>query len=245
MPTSQGRSIGVPLRPSLAMAGGALLAMVAGYVDAVVVARAGRAVTHVTGSVAGMGAELAGGSWRAALAAVSVVAAFVLGACVCGLIIHGPQLRLGRHYGVAMMVQGVLLALAAGVGTLGGGRWLLLCAALAAVAAGLQNAMASTYMGLIVRTTHLTGVATDLGYLLGARLRGQTVEPWRFVLLVLLLAGFLAGVTLGAMAAQRLGLAALWAAAGPVGAAGLAYYIWRVRTRGERRNMWDTGPRTT
>lgn len=220
MPYTIGRSNGAPLRPWLAIAGGAWLASVAGYVDAALVVLAGRTVTHVTGSVAGVGANLAGGAWSAAGATLSVVAAFIFGACVSGLIIHGSQLRLGRRYGVAMLMQSGLLGCAA----LAGGGSLLAAAALCAMAAGLQNAMASSYMGLIVRTTHLTGVATDLGYLLGARLRGQTVEPWRFVLLILLLAGFLAGVVLGTLAAARFGIAALWAAAGPVG---LASFVWR------------------
>jgi uncharacterized membrane protein YoaK (UPF0700 family) len=90
--------------------------------------------------------------------------------------------------------------------------------------------MASTYMGLIVRTTHMTGIATDLGFLLGARLRGQKVEPWRFALFVLLLAGFLVGVVLGAAMAVRFGAGALWPAAGLVAIAGGGYYLWRARS---------------
>lgn len=207
------------------MAGGAALAAIAGYVDAVLVAVAGRTVTHVTGSVAGLGAELSSQAWRAAGATLAVVSAFVLGACVCGIVIHGTSLKLGRRYGVAMLLEAGLLAAAAMVAN----GSLLGAATLAAMAAGLQNAMASTYMGLIVRTTHMTGVATDLGFMLGARLRGQHVEPWRFGLLVLLIAGFLVGVVLGAPMALRFGANALWPAAGLVAAAGGGYYLWRVR----------------
>jgi uncharacterized membrane protein YoaK (UPF0700 family) len=208
------------------MAGGAGLAVVAGYVDAVLVAVAGRTVTHVTGSVAALGAELTSQAWKAAGATLAVVAAFVLGACVCGLVIHGRSLRLGRRYGLVLLMEGGLLAAAA----LAADISLLAAASLAAMAAGLQNAMASTYMGLIVRTTHMTGIATDLGFLLGARLRGQKVEPWRFALFVLLLAGFLVGVVLGAAMAVRFGAGALWPAAGLVAIAGGGYYLWRARS---------------
>ncbi|MEQ9094759.1 MAG: YoaK family protein [Phycisphaerales bacterium] len=226
MPYRVGSSQTSPLRAGVAMAGGAGLAMVAGYVDAVLVAVTGRTVTHVTGSVAALGAEVSSQAWAAAGATLAVVAAFVLGACVCGIVIHGRSLKLGRRYGLVLLVEGGLLAGAA----LAADASVLLAASLAAMAAGLQNAMASTYMGLIVRTTHLTGIATDLGFLLGARLRGQRVEPWRFGLLVLLLAGFLAGVVLGAPMAAHFGADALWPAAGLVALAGSGYYAWRARS---------------
>lgn len=226
MPYRVGSSHTSPLRAGVAMAGGAGLAAIAGYVDAVLVAVAGRTVTHVTGSVAGLGAEVTSHAWRAAGATLAVVAAFVLGACVCGLVIHGSSLKLGRRYGLVLLMEGGLLAGAALVADIS----LLAAASLAAMAAGLQNAMASTYMGLIVRTTHMTGIATDLGFLLGARLRGQKVEPWRFGLFVLLLVGFLAGVMLGAPMALRFGADALWPAAGLVAAAGGGYYLLRSRS---------------
>lgn len=226
MPYRVGSSQTSPLRAWVAMAGGAVLAAIAGYVDAVFVAVAGRTVTHVTGSVAGLGAELSSQAWAAAGATLAVVAAFVLGACVCGVVIHGRSLRLGRRYGLVLLIEGVLLAAAA----LSANMNVLGAASLAAMAAGLQNAMASTYMGLIVRTTHMTGIATDLGFLLGARLRGKRVEPWRLGLLVLLLAGFLAGVMLGAPMAVHLGTDALWPAAVLVAAAGGGYYLWRARS---------------
>ena len=38
---------------------------------------------------------------------------------------------------------------------------------LASVGCGLQNATTSTYSGAVVRTTHVTGLFTDLGILLG------------------------------------------------------------------------------
>ncbi len=226
MPYRVGSSQTTPVKAGVAMAGGAGLAAIAGYVDAVLVAVAGRTVTHVTGSVAALGAELSSQAWRAAGATLAVVAAFVLGACISGVVIHGRSLRLGRRYGLVLLVEGCLLAAAA----LMAGASQLGAASLAAMAAGLQNAMASTYMGLIVRTTHMTGIATDLGFLLGARLRGRRVQPWRFGLLVLLLAGFLAGVMLGAPMAVRFGADALWPAAAMVGAAGGGYYLWRSRS---------------
>ncbi len=59
---------------------------------------------------------------------------------------------------------------------------------------GIQNAMISYYKGTIIRTTHLSGVMTDLGLALGYRVRGLVVEKRRIVILhLLILSWFLCG----------------------------------------------------
>jgi Predicted membrane protein len=58
---------------------------------------------------------------------------------------------------------------------------------------GVQNAMVSHYKGTIIRTTHLSGVLTDLGLALGYKARGLPVESKRVVLHLLILAGFIVG----------------------------------------------------
>ncbi len=52
----------------------------------------------------------------------------------------------------------------------------------ASAACGLQNAMATTYSGAIVRSTHLTGIFTDLGLMLGGKLRGNPVDKRKLML---------------------------------------------------------------
>ncbi len=58
---------------------------------------------------------------------------------------------------------------------------------------GLQNAMVSHYKGTIIRTTHLSGVLTDLGLALGYIARGLKVENRRIILHLLIFSGFLIG----------------------------------------------------
>jgi uncharacterized membrane protein YoaK (UPF0700 family) len=53
--------------------------------------------------------------------------------------------------------------------------------------------MVSHYKGAIIRTTHLTGLLTDLGLNFGYLLRGLPVEKRRIILLLLILIGFLCG----------------------------------------------------
>ncbi|MCA9271846.1 MAG: DUF1275 domain-containing protein [Phycisphaerales bacterium] len=218
------RAIG-RVRVAFATLGGAWLAMVAGYVDAVFFRLAGTAVTHVTGNAALFSADAAASNFDQAAKLGAIVGAFVLGAVLSGVIVGSPSLRSGRRYGVVLVIEGLLLAGAAAAFAEGPTA----SACLASCAAGLQNAMASTYMGLIVRTTHLTGVATDIGFLIGCALRGRRFEAWRLGLLVLLAAGFIAGAVTGAIVSGEIGSRALWVVSGNVIVVGAAYFAWRVR----------------
>ncbi|EMB9932300.1 DUF1275 domain-containing protein, partial [Acinetobacter baumannii] len=69
----------------------------------------------------------------------------------------------------------------------------------ACVAMGLQNAMVSHYKGTIIRTTHLSGVLTDLGLALGYIARGLKVENRRIILHLLIFIGFLSGGIIAAL----------------------------------------------
>lgn len=205
--------------------GGVMLAAIAGGVNVVVLVSAGVPVTHVTGSITRATADLELGDRLHAGEVTAVVMAFGAGAMLSGLILGGQVLKLGRRYGVTMMIEGLLLGAAA---------WLLAEHRLAAVllaagSAGLQNAMASSFNHLILRTTHVTGVLTDLGFLLGRRLRGARVETWRIWLLFGLLGGFVVGGVAGSVAHERLGPGALWVPAGLLLGVGGGYWLWRHR----------------
>lgn len=67
---------------------------------------------------------------------------------------------------------------------------------LASAACGLQNALATTYSGAVVRTTHVTGIFTDLGIMLGSKIRGETFDKRQGLLFLLIILGFICGGTL-------------------------------------------------
>ena len=71
---------------------------------------------------------------------------------------------------------------------------------LASAACGLQNALATRYSGAVVRTTHLTGIVTDLGIMLGAKCRGEPIDGRKLQLFLVIIGGFIAGGTGGALA---------------------------------------------
>lgn len=70
-------------------------------------------------------------------------------------------------------------------------------------------ALAATYSGAVVRTTHVTGVVTDLGIAIGRRLRGDSVPANQPTLLAILFADYLLGGATGALIYHRAGSATL------------------------------------
>ncbi len=144
-----------------------------------------------------------------------------------GAIISQSNLRLGRRYGVALSLESLTLFVAVyflrrGAHT---GDYL------AAMACGLQNAMATTYSGALVRTSHVSGMFTDLGIMLGHALRGLPVARRRLALCVLVIGCFFSGGVYGAMLFDAIGYRSLYVPAALTGASGFGYFVYRLFSR--------------
>jgi uncharacterized membrane protein YoaK (UPF0700 family) len=213
--------------PGWVWLGSGLLAGIAGMVDAVGMLGIGHhGITHVTGTASTLGIQLSAGRLGFA-APAALLGAFVAGAVVSGVIVGNSHLQLGRRYGVALLTESLLLAtafalLARGVS---GGAFLL------AAAAGLQNAMASTFSSAIVRTTHVTGIFTDIGSVIGHALRGGPLEKRKLTLLCTIGFGFVLGCGLGAWQFARVGYQTLLMPVVLTGMVGLAYIAYSHRKR--------------
>ena len=140
---------------------------------------------------------------RIAIQLAGAIAAFVLGAALSGvsLLLLASIPMLERQWIV--------------------GAWT------AAMACGLQNAMATTYSGAVVRTTHLSGMFTDIGIAIGHALRRMPLQTRRLRLSMLIIAGFLCGAATGSLLFQAWSYRALLVPAGLTGAAGLTYTLYR------------------
>ena len=182
-----------------------------------------QAITHLTGTTTLLGDALSLADFRKALHVGGVIVAFVFGAMLSGLIVQDSTLKLGRRYGVAL--AGVSLLLFASIPMLE--RQWILGAWTASMACGLQNAMATTYSGAVIRTTHLSGMFTDLGIGLGHALRGLPLQTRRLRLSALIIAGFLVGAMLGAWLFRLWAYRALAVPAVLTGSIGLAYVAHR------------------
>ena len=186
--------------------GAGLLAGVAGMVN--VVGYLGfehQAVTHLTGTTTLLGAALARGDLRAAMHLGGVAVAFMAGAALSGMIIQDSTLRLGRRYGVTLALESVLLLAAIPLFK----QQQIIGALLAAMACGEQNAKATTYSAAVIRTSHLSGMFTDLGIGLGHALRGMPLQRRRLLLCILIISSFFTGAVIGALLFLRLGYDAL------------------------------------
>jgi uncharacterized membrane protein YoaK (UPF0700 family) len=215
--------MGVQL-PRWVWIGAGLLACVAGMVN--VVGYLGfehQAVTHLSGTTSLLGAAIAAGDTRAILHLLGVAVAFTLGAALSGMIIQDNTLRLGRRYGVVLTIESVLLFVAIFLFK----QQQIAGALLAAMACGLQNAMATTFSGSVVRTTHLSGMFTDLGIGLGHFVRGMALPTRRLALSALIISSFFTGSVIGAWLFRHLGYDALAVPATLTGLTGISYAAFR------------------
>ncbi len=206
--------------------GAFVMAFIAGCVNAVgLLGFEHRAISHLSGTATLMGTGLAHGDMATALHLAGILASFLAGAALSGMMLPSSSLRLGRHYETLLVLEGVLLLSA--IHFLDDGSRLghyLAC--------GLQNAMATTYSGAVVRTTHLTGTITDIGLILGNALRGRPFDRRRAQLLAILMAGFIAGGGTGAWLFAQLHFLALAIPAAICLLLALSYRLYRSRADG-------------
>lgn len=130
-------------------------------------------VTHTTGFATAFGAELAVGEIFAALSMVSVPLFFLAGTMIsASLVDHQINLQKSPRYNFILILIAAFMVLVTFLGQTGAfgefgndynsfADYLLL--AILCLTSGLQNAAISSASGSTIRTTHLTGLTTDLG----------------------------------------------------------------------------------
>jgi uncharacterized membrane protein YoaK (UPF0700 family) len=225
--------------PPWILLGGFILTATAGSINAVgFLGMHHQAISHMSGSVTVLSNELATGRHWPALYAVGVVGSFFVGGVVSAAIIRRSALKLGRRYGVALVIESALLFAACRL--LMTGHRSGDC--LAAMACGLQNAMATHYSGAVIRTTHMSGIITDLGITLGLKLTGEPIDARRAGLYLVLLAGFFIGGILGSLGYVSMGFETLVFPAALTGLAGCGYFVFRHLAKGSARPIASCAP---
>lgn len=146
-------------------------------------------VSHVTGNASMVARTFLLGDWAGLRLFVLSIFSFWAGSVLSGAIIGTSRLTQGKDYGLAMYAEFVLLSLALYL-FLQESDWGQM---LLAMACGLQNSMVTTYDGIVVRTTHLTGTTSDLGATVGNWLAGRKVSMKRIVIQSAIWWGFVIG----------------------------------------------------
>jgi uncharacterized membrane protein YoaK (UPF0700 family) len=132
-----------------------------------------RFVTHATGFATLFGTEFARGDLKTAFGMLSVPAFFLLGSMVSGFFVDRRLRRKARPrydwmFGfICLAMIGVAWAGTWGFfGVFGAEETLLsdyLLMSLLCLCSGIQNGTITSASGAVIRTTHLTGITTDLG----------------------------------------------------------------------------------
>jgi uncharacterized membrane protein YoaK (UPF0700 family) len=210
--------------PRWAWFGTGVLAFIAGLVNAAgYLGFRHESISNMTGNTSLLGIALGKADGRETAHWALAIGAFVLGTMLSGLIVQQSTLKLGRRYGVALTLESLLLFTA--IPFLDASNSIGLY--LASIAMGLQNGMVSAYSGAVIRTTHVTGVFTDLGISLGHVLRGLPVDMLRLRVCIVVATTFMFGGAMGALLFEHMREHALLIPAVLTGVCGLGYGVYR------------------
>lgn len=143
------------------------LSWIGGFTNAMTFVACAQVTSHMTGAVSQFGVAMADGKFGVAGYLFGLVLAFTGGALLAGLLLELARARRWMAtFALPIAIEVLLLVLFA--------SWLhgtpmqerhhaLGPTVLAALTMGLQNATITRISGGVVRTTHVTGVVTDLG----------------------------------------------------------------------------------
>lgn len=197
---------------------GRSLAFVAGAANAGGFLAVGQYTSHMSGIVSSLADNLALGDTHVVVAGLSSLLSFLVGAATSAILINwGRRKRLHSQYAIPLTLEASLLLLFGFLGSnLETHRVLFVPATvcLLCYVMGLQNAMITKVSKAEIRTTHVTGLVTDIGIELGKLFYWNVGEaPGNLVrgdrqklgLLGSLLLAFLVGGLAGAVGFRHLG----------------------------------------
>jgi uncharacterized membrane protein YoaK (UPF0700 family) len=198
---------------------GGVLAFVAGAINAGGYLAVGQYTSHMSGIVSAIADHVVLGAFGLFAAGLGALLAFIAGAACSAILINwGRRHHEKSQYALPLLLEALLLL---GFGSLGaamGGAtfFVFLAVPLLCFIMGLQNATITKLSGARIRTTHVTGMVTDIGIELGkftywnrnASLPKElavVADLAKLRLLGLLLGMFLIGGVIGALGFGRLG----------------------------------------
>ena len=229
---------------------GAFLAFVAGATNAGGFLAVGQYTSHMSGMLSSIADNLVLGRVTLAVAAAGAIFAFVGGAMSTAILVNwGLRRRLHSAYGLPLFLESVALLVFGVAGASIGlfePLFLPLTVVLLCFIMGLQNAVITKISRAEIRTTHVTGLVTDIGIELGKLVYINPREQGRDPVLAnrqklrihtLLVMCFFVGGFAGALGFKYLGF---------VSTVPLAIGLWllalRPFLRDVRQHLLPTGP---
>lgn len=190
------------------------LAFVAGAANAGGFLAVRQYTSHMSGVVAAMADNFALGSLELVFNGLAALLSFLGGAMLSTLLIRWARARaLESEYALPLILEAALLVLFGFVGHVFTGGRVLGTVMLLCFTMGLQNAMITKLSNAVIRTTHVTGILTDIGIALGrivfARSSGsdEAISPdvAALRLLASLIVLFFTGGVVGALGFKHVG----------------------------------------
>ena len=150
---------------------GVLLALVAGALNAGGFLAVGQYTSHMTGMVSSFADQVVLRNFELATVALVSWFAFVAGAAVTAVLVnHSARKGMENIYALPLLLEAAcVLVFGSFGGTLQGQEFaeVSLAVIILCFSMGLQNALITKISGAQIRTTHVTGLTTDLGIELG------------------------------------------------------------------------------
>ena len=152
-------------------------------------------VSAFTGAYTGSALDLADGHTDRFGFQVSMILSFIFGASLAGLLTpKAVQYRIEPTYCPTFLIGGLVLLAASIMAAVDHSNNIDdFVFYLVAVANGLQNGLSSLYSGNLIRSTHFTGISTDIGLFTGQLLRGNYTNNWKLAVFVALAVSFWLG----------------------------------------------------
>lgn len=201
---------------------GSVLAFVAGATNAGGFLAVHQYTSHMTGIVSAIADDIALGAYPLVFAGMGALLSFLIGAA-CSAVMVNYSRRHGMHseYAFPLLVEaGLLLCFGLLGARLGAvtGLWVSATVILLSFIMGLQNALITKLSNAEIRTTHVTGIVTDIGIEIGklvywnspakAAYPDVKADIGRLKVLVTLFLMFFVGGVAGALGFKHLGYAA-------------------------------------
>ncbi|MCJ8140378.1 YoaK family protein [Falsirhodobacter halotolerans] len=212
---------------------GIVLAAIAGSLNAGGLLLLSQYTSHMTGHLSNLAGGLVAENLILLIDSIAAVLGFILGAALSSAMIAWGQIHRNRLcYALPLGLQGVLLMALALIAALPSPMEARVGLITVCFVMGLQNATITRISGARIRTSHATGLITDMGIEIGRALyrrvapaSGVVSDQGRLWLYVQLVAAFVIGGVAGAVGHGMVG----WNFAIPPGIALLGMALWSAR----------------
>jgi len=180
------------------------LTFLAGAMNVAAILLFSTTITHHTGNISKAAIAFGSGDMNALWALLGYMGLFSIGSVISGFLFYERTQGMKIMYTLLPITFGIVLYTTLKLTT---NENILLQAI--SFGMGLQNGTFIKIRGILVRTTHMTGYLTDAAFSLGAVLRGNIHELWRFLWYFFSILIFFIGGIVATLLVSRIGIRTL------------------------------------